>query len=57
MLSLILANLRQFLSRLSGDAPLFAVTMLLATPDVVVSPLTNDIYKMVINSVRDCIES
>ena len=57
MLSLILVNLRQFLSRLSGDAPLFAVTMLLATPDVVVSPLTNDIYKMVINSVRDCIES
>ncbi|XP_037090995.1 dynein heavy chain 10, axonemal-like [Pollicipes pollicipes] len=53
---LILWNLREFLSRLNGSKSLFSVSMLLATPDVVVSPLANDIYKMIMNSVRDCIE-
>ncbi|XP_076108254.1 dynein axonemal heavy chain 10-like isoform X2 [Mytilus galloprovincialis] len=53
---LILNNLRKFELALRTDKPLFQVETLLAAPDVVLHPQANEVYKLTLQCVRDCVE-
>ncbi|XP_064612357.1 LOW QUALITY PROTEIN: dynein axonemal heavy chain 10-like [Liolophura sinensis] len=53
---LILTNLRAFNDAVAGSKPLFQVETLLAAPDVVLHPQANDVYKLTLQCVRDCVE-
>jgi len=55
-LQLIRENLQAFSASLVADNPLFQVDTLLAVPDVVLHPTTNDVFKLVMQCVRDCVE-
>ena len=54
-LQLIYDNLKSFSALLVAD-PLFQVDTLLAVPDVVLHPTTNEVFKLVMQCVRDCVE-
>jgi len=49
-------NLKHFDATICGNRPLFQIDTLLAAPDVVLNPAANDVYKMALQSVRDCVE-
>ena len=53
---LILNNLRKFEIALRTEKPLFQVETLLAPPDVVLHPQANEVYKLTLQCVRDCVE-
>lgn len=53
---LIMSNLRRFEVALRTSKPLFQVETLLAAPDVVLHPQVNEVYKLTLQSVRDCVE-
>ena len=53
---MILRNLKHFNATIQGDRALFQIDTLLAAPDVVLHPAANEVYKMVLQSVRDCVE-
>ena len=55
-LQMILRNLKHFNATIQGDRALFQIDTLLAAPDVVLHPAANEVYKMVLQSVRDCVE-
>ncbi|XP_064619187.1 dynein axonemal heavy chain 10-like isoform X2 [Lineus longissimus] len=53
---LILNSLQQFNTSITGELPLFAVQTLLAAPDVVLHPAANEVYKLTLQCIRDCVE-
>ena len=53
---LIEENLRAFNAAVVADKPLFQVDTLLAAPDVVLHPAANEVYKLTLQCVRDCVE-
>ncbi|ELU10552.1 hypothetical protein CAPTEDRAFT_221643 [Capitella teleta] len=53
---LIVDNLKTYNSAVISDKPLFQVETLLAAPDVVLHPAANEIYKLTLQCVRDCVE-
>lgn len=53
---LILNNLKRFEKALRTERPLFQVETLLAAPDVVLHPQANEVYKLTLQCVRDCVE-
>ena len=52
----MLDNLKTFNASLNADKPLFQVQTLLAVPDVVLHPAANEVLKVTLQSVRDCVE-
>ena len=55
-LQLIIDNVKVFNRAIVSDKPLFQVETLLAAPDVVLHPSANEIYKLTLQCVRDCVE-
>ncbi|XP_074640231.1 dynein axonemal heavy chain 10-like [Tubulanus polymorphus] len=53
---LIISNLQKFNTAITGKQPLFEVQTLLAVPDVVLHPSANEMYKLTVQCVRDCVE-
>ncbi|KAL5017096.1 hypothetical protein ScPMuIL_006685 [Solemya velum] len=53
---LVQNNLKQFELALRTDIQLFQVETLLAAPDVVIHPQANEVYKLTLQCVRDCVE-
>jgi len=53
---LILENLKAFGVAMTTNVQLFQVETLLAVPDVILHPVANEIYKMTLQCVRDCVE-
>ena len=45
-----------FNAKVVANSPLFQVETLLAAPDVVLHPAANEVYKLTLQSVRDCVE-
>jgi len=56
LFQLILNNLTKFEIALRTEKPLFQVETLLAAPDVVLHPQANEVYKLTLQCVRDCVE-
>ncbi|GFO07644.1 dynein heavy chain 10, axonemal [Plakobranchus ocellatus] len=52
---MVVRNLKWFIFQLKSEKPLFAVESLLAPPDVILNPQTNDIYKTVVASAKDMV--
>jgi len=55
-LQLIHDNLKSFSALLHSHKPLFQIDTLLAVPDVILHPTANDVFKCVLQCVRDCVE-
>lgn len=53
---MIINNLMLFSSAIKANVPLFQVESLLAPPDVVLHPQANEVYKLTLQCVRDCVE-
>lgn len=53
---LIMNNIRKFEVALRTEKPLYQVETLLAAPDVVLHPQANEVYKLTLQCVRDCVE-
>ncbi|XP_035829687.1 dynein heavy chain 10, axonemal isoform X2 [Aplysia californica] len=53
---MIINNLVKFSTALHTNKPLFQVETLLAAPDVVLHPQANEVYKLTLQCVRDCVE-
>ncbi|BFZ18222.1 hypothetical protein BsWGS_21261 [Bradybaena similaris] len=52
---MVIKNLRWFIYQLKQEKPFFTVESLLAPPDVILNPQTNDIFKTVVSSARDIV--
>ena len=55
-LQLIVDNLKAFNAAVVTEKPLFQVETLLAPPDVVLHPAANEVYKLTLQCIRDCVE-
>ncbi|CAH1801914.1 unnamed protein product [Owenia fusiformis] len=53
---LVTNNLKGFNAAVVSESPLFQVETLLAAPDVVLHPAANEVYKLTLQCVRDCVE-
>lgn len=50
-------NLQMFNSALLGSSPLFQIKTILSAPLIVLHPKSNEVYKLIMQCVRDCVES
>lgn len=50
-------NFQAFNMALRGGTPLFQVDVILSAPKIVLQPYRNDIYRMIMQCVRECVES
>ena len=53
---MILENLKSFSQALCANQPLFQIETLLAAPDVIFHPSASEVYKLILQCVRDCVE-
>lgn len=53
---MVINNLTKFSAAIKGNKSLFQVETLLAAPDVVLHPQANEVYKLTLQCVRDCVE-
>lgn len=42
---------------LRGSAPLFQIDVILSAPKIVLQPYRNDMYRMIMQCVQECVES
>ncbi|MGH0114673.1 UNVERIFIED_CONTAM: hypothetical protein FKN15_033990 [Acipenser sinensis] len=54
---MVLKNLQFFSAAVVGGVPLFQAETSLSAPEIVLIPNANEIYKLTMQSVRDCLES
>ncbi|XP_030648846.1 dynein heavy chain 10, axonemal [Chanos chanos] len=54
---MILRNLQAFNVALMGDTPLFQIETALSAPEIVLHPKNSEVYKLIMQCVRDCVES
>ncbi|XP_066511362.1 dynein axonemal heavy chain 10-like isoform X1 [Hoplias malabaricus] len=54
---MVLRNLQVFNKALMGSMPLFQIETILSAPEIVLHPKSNEVYKLIIQSVRNCVES
>lgn len=50
-------NFQAFNTALRGSAPLFQVDVILSAPKIVLQPCRDDIYRLIMQCVRECVES
>ena len=53
---MVVNNLRYMNSVLKCGSPLFTVETLLSTPEIVLHPPVNELYKVMVQTMRDVIE-
>uniref|UniRef100_A0A8C9QE97 Dynein axonemal heavy chain 10 n=1 Tax=Spermophilus dauricus TaxID=99837 RepID=A0A8C9QE97_SPEDA len=56
LVRLILKNLQSFNSLVLGNIPLFQAETILTAPEIILHPNTNEIDKLCVNCVRNCVE-
>uniref|UniRef100_A0AAY4CET6 Dynein heavy chain tail domain-containing protein n=1 Tax=Denticeps clupeoides TaxID=299321 RepID=A0AAY4CET6_9TELE len=57
LIKMLLRNLSSFNKSLTGNNPLFQIDAILSAPDIVLEPKYNEVYKLIMQCVRDCVES
>lgn len=50
-------NFQAFNTALSGNTPLFQIDVILSAPKIVLQPCRNEIYRLIMQCVRECVES
>lgn len=53
---MVTRNLQLFNGQLQSKQPLFQIETVLSAPEIVLSPPANEIYKLIMQSVRDMVE-
>lgn len=53
---MVTKNLQQFNQQLHARQPLFQIETVLSAPEIVLSPPANEIYKLIMQSIRDMVE-
>ncbi|XP_015274779.1 PREDICTED: dynein heavy chain 10, axonemal [Gekko japonicus] len=54
--NLILKNLQSFSAAVLGNTPLFQAETILSAPEIILQPNSSEIEKMIVLSIRDCVE-
>ncbi|KAG5280454.1 hypothetical protein AALO_G00060150 [Alosa alosa] len=57
LIKMVLWNIQMFNTALLGDTPLFQIETILSAPEIMLHPKSNEIYKLIMQCVRDCVES
>uniref|UniRef100_A0A673CHG9 Dynein axonemal heavy chain 10 n=1 Tax=Sphaeramia orbicularis TaxID=375764 RepID=A0A673CHG9_9TELE len=57
LIKMVLRNIQAFNTTLMGNTPLFQIYAILSAPKIVMQPQRNEIYKLIMQCVRDCVES
>ncbi len=53
---LITRNMTEFNNAVTSNKPLFQIDAMLSAPEIILAPAANEIYKLTMQSVRDCVE-
>ncbi|XP_077995609.1 dynein axonemal heavy chain 10-like isoform X2 [Glandiceps talaboti] len=53
---LITRNLSTFNEAITSEKPMFQIEAMLSAPEIILSPAANEIYKLTMQCVRDCVE-
>ncbi|XP_071826175.1 dynein axonemal heavy chain 10-like isoform X2 [Apostichopus japonicus] len=54
--NLMITNLTRFNQNLAGMKPMFQVEAMLSAPEILLAPAATEVYKLCMQSVRDCVE-
>ncbi|XP_067084612.1 dynein axonemal heavy chain 10 [Osmerus mordax] len=54
---MVLKNINTFNMALMGSTPLFQIDAILSAPEIVLHPKNSEVYRLLMQSVRDCVES
>ncbi|KAL2092820.1 hypothetical protein ACEWY4_012618 [Coilia grayii] len=57
LVKMMLWNIQMFNSALLGNMPLFQIETILSAPEIMLHPNSNEVYKLIMQCVRDCVES
>uniref|UniRef100_A0A4W5NCU9 Dynein axonemal heavy chain 10 n=1 Tax=Hucho hucho TaxID=62062 RepID=A0A4W5NCU9_9TELE len=52
-----MVNIQTFNMAMMGNTPLFQIETLLSAPEIVLHPKNSEVYKLIMQCVRDCVES
>lgn len=53
----IFRNIQDFNMALMGSTPLFQIDAILSAPKIVMQPQSNEVYMLIMQCIRDCVES
>uniref|UniRef100_A0AAZ3SBS5 Dynein heavy chain tail domain-containing protein n=2 Tax=Oncorhynchus TaxID=8016 RepID=A0AAZ3SBS5_ONCTS len=54
---MVLRNIQTFNMAMMGNTPLFQIETILSAPEIVLHPKNSEVYKLIMQCVRDCVES
>eukprot|EP00062_Callorhinchus_milii_P021625 gi/632978548/ref/XP_007905975.1/ PREDICTED: dynein heavy chain 10, axonemal [Callorhinchus milii] len=57
LIKMILKNLQQINFNFLSYTPLFQVETILSAPEIVLKPSSNEIYKLTVQNIKDCVET
>ncbi|XP_031164939.2 dynein heavy chain 10, axonemal [Sander lucioperca] len=57
LIKMVLRNTQAFNMALRGSTPLFQIDAILSAPKIVLQPQSNEIYWLIMQCIRDCVES
>ncbi|XP_048858906.1 dynein axonemal heavy chain 10 [Brienomyrus brachyistius] len=57
LIKMLLRNFQGFNAALLGDVALFKIETILSAPEIVLHPKSSEVYKLLMQCVRDCVES
>uniref|UniRef100_A0A8C7PKH0 AAA+ ATPase domain-containing protein n=1 Tax=Oncorhynchus mykiss TaxID=8022 RepID=A0A8C7PKH0_ONCMY len=52
-----MVNIQTFNMAMMGNTPLFQIETILSAPEIVLHPKNSEVYKLIMQCVRDCVES
>ncbi|CAL8343019.1 unnamed protein product [Lota lota] len=56
LVQMVLRNLQLFNKALMGNTPLFQIETILSAPEILLQPKSNEVYKLIMNCVRNCVD-
>ncbi|XP_061673976.1 dynein axonemal heavy chain 10-like [Syngnathoides biaculeatus] len=57
LINMVLRNITGFNAALMGSGPLFRIDAMLSAPKILLQPKINEIYQLLVQCIRDCVES
>ncbi|XP_069565682.1 dynein axonemal heavy chain 10 [Brachyistius frenatus] len=57
LINLVIRSIQTFNMALMGSTALFQIDAILSAPKIVLQPQSNEIYRMIMHSIKDCVES
>ncbi|CAL8247788.1 unnamed protein product [Merluccius merluccius] len=56
LVQMVLRNMQLFNKGLMGNTPLFQIETILSAPEILLQPKSNEVYKLIMNCVRNCVD-